>query len=123
MHTSIQLQVNTRPVELRRNTAPTLIAQVKGGPPGTGVELLTTLGDLITHDGADPVRLPSGLDGQMLTADSTTTEGLLWGGVVVVRAVTQDLTIRAGTTAVQRNPEIADGVLVIIEDTGELLTL
>lgn len=123
MHTTIQLVAITRPVQLRQSTTPTLLAQVKGGAPGVGVDQINTLGDLLTHDGMDPVRLPVGLDGQMLTANSTAPNGVLWNGVVVVRTITQDLTVQAGTTALQRDPVVADGVNVVIEDTGELLTL
>ena len=123
MHTTVQLAVITQPIQLRLNTVPTLLAQVKGGAAGPGVDLLNTLGDMLTHDGSDPVRLPVGLDGQMLTANSTAPNGVLWNGVVVVRTITQDLTVQSGTTALQRDPVIADGVDVVIEDTGELLTL
>jgi hypothetical protein len=35
-------------------------------------------GDLIVYDGADNVRLPVGTNGQILVADSTTTEGVKW---------------------------------------------
>lgn len=123
MHPTIQLLVTTRPIQLQQSTTPTLIAQVKGGPPGPGVDLLNTRGDLLTHDGSDPVRLPVGLDGQMLTANSTAPNGVVWNGVVVRRVITQDLTVQAGTTVLQRNPVIADGVSIIIEDGGEFLVL
>ena len=38
----------------------------------------TTKGDLIVDNGIDPVRLPVGSNGQVLTADSTVTEGVKW---------------------------------------------
>lgn len=38
----------------------------------------TTKGDLLVHDGTTDVRLPIGADGQVLQADSTTTEGVKW---------------------------------------------
>lgn len=34
MHTSIHLLVRTQPIKLQRNTSPTLLAAVKGGPVG-----------------------------------------------------------------------------------------
>lgn len=39
---------------------------------------LTTLGDLYTHDGDTPVRLPVGADDEVLIADSTEPTGLRW---------------------------------------------
>lgn len=41
----------------------------------------TTKGDLIVHDATTNVRLPVGTDGQVLTADSTDTNGLVWEDV------------------------------------------
>jgi hypothetical protein len=45
----------------------------------------TTKGDLVTHDGSVSVRLPVGIDGYALIADSSTSSGLKWavgsGGV------------------------------------------
>lgn len=38
----------------------------------------TTLGDLLVYDGSDFVRLPVGSDGQILTADSTASNGVEW---------------------------------------------
>ena len=38
----------------------------------------TTKGDMIVYTGTDNVRLPVGTDGQILVADSTTTEGVKW---------------------------------------------
>jgi hypothetical protein len=38
----------------------------------------TTKGDMIVNTGTDNVRLPVGTDGQILVADSTTTEGVKW---------------------------------------------
>jgi len=38
----------------------------------------TTKGDMIVNTGTDNVRLPIGTDGQILVADSTTTEGVKW---------------------------------------------
>lgn len=41
-------------------------------------DILTTKGDILTHDGSSSVRLPVGVDGFILTADSTTSEGIAW---------------------------------------------
>ncbi|WP_413584535.1 tail fiber domain-containing protein [Bdellovibrio sp. HCB274] len=39
---------------------------------------LTTKGDLHVHDGTNNVRMPAGTDGQLLTADSASANGLKW---------------------------------------------
>lgn len=41
----------------------------------------------------------------------------------IVRLISKDLVIRSGTTVLQRDMVIADGVDVLIEDGGELLLL
>lgn len=49
------------------------------GPPGQdagSTAILTTQGDLLSHDGTEAVRLPVGADGTVLTANSATPTGL-----------------------------------------------
>ena len=48
---------------------------------GTGGEALplTTKGDLVTHNGTNPVRLPVGQNGYIVYADSTQPSGIRWG--------------------------------------------
>lgn len=41
--------------------------------------IVTTKGDLLTHDGATAERLPVGLDGQVPIADSSQPTGIRWG--------------------------------------------
>lgn len=49
------------------------------GFAGVEIELpLTDKGDLLTHDGIDEVRLPVGVDGQVLKANSTKPNGIDW---------------------------------------------
>ena len=43
-------------------------------------DLLSVKGDLLTYDGIGDVSLDVGTDGQVLTADSNTTEGIKWAG-------------------------------------------
>jgi hypothetical protein len=43
-----------------------------------GGTILTTKGDVLTHDGSDSVRYGVGTDGQVLTADSATSNGIAW---------------------------------------------
>ena len=42
---------------------------------------LTTKGDLLTYDGTNNTRLPVGVDGRVLVADSTQPTGLRWSAV------------------------------------------
>jgi hypothetical protein len=57
----------------------------QGGGPGVLLQgatmrlnILTTKGDLITHDGTNPVRHEVALDGMCLTADSSSVDGISW---------------------------------------------
>ena len=43
-----------------------------------GCIMTTTKGDMLTHNGTIPDRLPVGTDGQAIIADSTQATGLLW---------------------------------------------
>lgn len=45
----------------------------------SGFVPLTTKGDLLAYTGTQSVRVPVGIDGQVLVADSTQTEGVRWG--------------------------------------------
>jgi hypothetical protein len=58
------------------NTADEGFSWQPGG--GGGGSILTTKGDLLTHDGTTAVRLPVGADGDVLTADSTQPDGIKW---------------------------------------------
>lgn len=51
--------------------------QGPAGAPGTS-GILTTKGDLLTRDVATEVRLPVGVDGQVLESDSVAAEGVAW---------------------------------------------
>jgi len=42
---------------------------------------------------------------------------------VIVKLISTDLLVEAGTVVLGRNHVLADGVTVLIEDTGELLLL
>lgn len=44
----------------------------------SGGTILTTKGDVLTHDGSDSVRYGVGTDGQVLTADSAASNGIAW---------------------------------------------
>ena len=44
----------------------------------SGDPTLTTKGDILTHNDTDTVRLEVGVDGQVLTADSASPEGVKW---------------------------------------------
>lgn len=62
------------PVPLQVNPATNrLLAEIVGGTTP-----LTTKGDILTHNGTNDVRLGVGADGEVLTADSASTEGVKW---------------------------------------------
>jgi hypothetical protein len=46
--------------------------------PGGGSLPTTTKGDLLVHNGSTEVRLPVGVDGYVLTAESSDPEGIIW---------------------------------------------
>lgn len=56
---------------------------------------LTTKGDLVVHNGTNDVRLPVGTNGQLLTADSTTAEGVKWAAAPVSTTIADDTTTNA----------------------------
>ncbi len=76
---------------------------------------LTAKGDLLTHDGSDPVKLGVGADNTLLVADSGTTEGLDYDTLetVLERLMTTrgDIIIRDATGAVRLAVGSADQVL------------
>jgi hypothetical protein len=53
------------------------VANAISGIPTTITNLLTTKGDLLGFD-TNPVRIPIGTNGQVLSADSTTASGIKW---------------------------------------------
>lgn len=85
-------QVN-RPVLLADSTTSGFVIQARGYVITQSVPLLTTKGDLITFDGSQGVRLGVGSNGTVMTADSTTTEGIAWktipDGTSVSKSFTQ----------------------------------
>lgn len=54
----------------------------------------TTKGDIIVHNGTDNVRLPSGADGAILVADSSSSTGLAWDTVAGGSSVFDDSAFR-----------------------------
>jgi len=77
---------------------------------------LTTKGDLVTRDVTNNIRLPVGVDGQVLKSDSTQASGLAWSNL---QRVVQPTTITAntnnyapGSAEVQRWIATAGGWLV-----------
>lgn len=53
-------------------------ALITTGDLPSGISPLTTKGDIYTHDSTADARLPVGMDGQVLTADSASTNGIKW---------------------------------------------
>lgn len=54
---------------------------------------LTNKGDLSVYDGVMSIRLPVGLDGQVLTANAATPSGLLWGYAITSIGIEDDSTV------------------------------
>lgn len=63
---------------------------------------LTSKGDLLTRDGTNTVRLPVGIDGQVLSSNSSQTSGLQWvtptNGTVTSVSGTTPIVVASGTT-------------------------
>ena len=57
------------------------VLSISGGAltTSTGLSLLTTKGDILTHNGTLSLRLPVGADDQVLVADSGEASGVKWG--------------------------------------------
>lgn len=87
--------------------------------PCLACHILEEKGDVLTHDGSDTVRMGVGTDGQVLTADSTATEGIAWkdasGGV---SPLTTKGDIYTYDTDDQRLPVGVDGQ-VLTADSSE----
>lgn len=62
--------------------------QATATPAFDALSPTSTKGDLIGHDGSASVRLAVGLDGQILTADSTAASGVKWAAVAGTGTVT-----------------------------------
>ena len=58
----------------------------------------TTKGDILVHDGSATVRMPVGSNGQVLTVDSSTTNGLKWADVGAKSIVNATAAYSAVTT-------------------------
>lgn len=86
-----------------------LVAAVSGTP-------VVTKGDLYTHSGLLPARLPVGANGQIIVADSTESTGLRWvnlpAGVTLPGSLRGDLIVHNGTTDVAL-PVGSDGQFLI----------
>jgi len=59
----------------------------------TGTTLLTTKGDVLTHNGTIEVRLPVGTNGQVIKANSAVANGIEWGAAVAAINDITDVTI------------------------------
>jgi hypothetical protein len=101
----------------------TQTAGVKWALPGTSgaipTSTLTTKGDLVAASGpSTPVRTPVGLNGQVLTADSTATGGVSWqtftggggggGGITSVTAADSSIVVTGTATS----PQVSVGTIV-----------
>ena len=72
------------------------------GPEG-GATTLTTKGDILARGTSEPVRLPVGTDGKVLTANSSTTTGLEWVSPTVYATVANLSTLSNTVTDISGN--------------------
>lgn len=81
-----------------------------GGAVMNAVSPLTSLGDLLVHDGSDNIRMPAGIDGQTLFVDSGETAGLRWGDPAVTGSLgtSDELTIASGAITVTQPHHTVD---------------
>ena len=85
-------------------------------PPPATTTLLTTKGDLLSHNGSTLVRFAVGTDGTLLGADSSQANGIGWGfasPVYSLSGVSTDRTIDVGATTLN---ELANVVGTLIQD-------
>lgn len=82
----------------------------------TGSIITTTKGDMITSDGVHTIRLPVGTDGQLIVADSASTNGLEWRSLSPA-----DINLIAGNGLVLTNDTLSvGGSSTIIANVGVL---
>lgn len=77
---AIRAQVVQGALVVRPRIGPIVSRGVQGLPGSSMQTTLTTLGDLLVHNGTAAVRLPVGTNGQWLTANSADPEGVEWQG-------------------------------------------
>lgn len=71
------IAVVTSDKKLNHTKYTTLLAKL-GNDLSVGATILTTKGDILSHNGTSSLRLPSGTNGQILSVDTSTTSGLKW---------------------------------------------
>lgn len=85
-----------------------------GATGSSGTTILTTKGDILSHDGAAAGRLGVGTDGKVLAADSAQALGVVWN-TVQPNAATDNAAARYDGTAGKPVP-LQDSKLVITDD-------
>jgi len=95
-----------------------------GGSSGSGVSV-TTKGDLQTHDGVTPTRLPVGTNGQMIRARSAAGNGIDWFTALPnATAATDDNKIAVANCPLgTEQPAPIQYQLAIVTDTGAYQTV
>src|SRR5574343_767248 len=86
------------------------IPQGATGPAGASVGVLTTKGDLLVRDAGAGVRLPVGLDGTVLLADSAQAAGVGWGSLGNLLTANQAQPTTLGGWPLVGGTETAPGV-------------
>lgn len=84
---------------------------------------LTTKGDLLTHDGTTNTRLPVGVDGQLLVADSSQPTGLSWQTITITGSDNVPYLLLTGETYTLPVNKQANFVLDIEIQSGAYLDI
>lgn len=101
-----------------KNDTPNILYYTNDAGTNHAITVLTTKGDLMTHDGSIEVPLPVGLDGQFLVVDSATSTGQRWA---YGPAASQVITSTSFISTTKNSYVDLDDPMSITMDTGTMV--